>query len=219
MLIIKVISIIGVVTNIYTGANYNCHVTNSSTGKTGYFCCDNHEEKDGKCIECKIGYKSIDGKPCVACPVDFYGQKCHARCSCQENERYLIDLAIEKSHSKDIHIIILYTLLASAITICIAVVYFCSKGNTFGACKRPEEGHSQRQMQDQPHQLMQQNRSAEYIDVIDENTYESIEDVSTDDAAISGDANNIISVDNDQNSTSTNSNESARATDGSYLTL
>lgn len=73
-------------------------------------------------------------------------------------------------------------------------------------------------MQDQPHQLMQQNRFAEYIDVIDENTYESIEDVSTDDAAISGDANNIISVDNDQNSTSTNSNESARATDGSYLT-
>lgn len=77
-------------------------------------------------------------------------------------------------------------------------------------------------MQDQPHHLMQQNRSPEYIDVIDENTYESIEDVSTDDAAISGDANNIygdiISVDNDQNSTSTNSNESVRVTDDSYLT-
>lgn len=45
--------------------------------------------------ECKIGYKSIDGKPCVACPVGFYGQKCRERCICQKNERYLIDLAIE----------------------------------------------------------------------------------------------------------------------------
>lgn len=126
-----------------------------------------------------------------------------------------------ESHNKDIHIIILYALLASSITICIAVVYYCSKGNTFGACKRPGDGHSQRRMQDQPQQLMQQNRSAEYVDVIDENVYDSIEDVSTDGAAISVDANNIdgnsIFIDNDQNSSSSNSNESVRVIDDGYL--
>ncbi|CAC5365032.1 unnamed protein product [Mytilus coruscus] len=113
-------------------------------------------------------------------------------------------------------------MIALATIICVAVIGFCSKGNRIWMCKRQREGHSNQRMQAQSHQLVQQNRSAEYIDVIDENAYESIEDVSTDDAAISGDASNIdgnsISVNNDQNSTSTNSNESVRVIDDDYLT-
>lgn len=108
-------------------------------------------------------------------------------------------------------------MIASSTIICVTVVGFCSKGNTLGACKRTIQGQSHTPMQDQS---VQQNRSDEYIDVIEENAYESIEEVSADETPISGEVydnnDNNIPIDIDQNSTLTSSNECVIIIDDSY---
>lgn len=83
------------------------------------------------------------------------------------------------------------------------------------------QGQSHQLTQIQSHNSLQQHRPSEYIDVIDENAYDSIEEVS-DDTPISVEVENIggndIPVDNDKNNSSTNSNECVRDIDDNYLT-
>ncbi|XP_071128026.1 uncharacterized protein [Mytilus edulis] len=59
-----------------------------SNGVTGsWFCCNNHEEMNGTCVECEIGYVSKDGFPCQPCSNGLWGRKCRDVCRCQHNER------------------------------------------------------------------------------------------------------------------------------------
>ncbi|CAC5382802.1 unnamed protein product [Mytilus coruscus] len=56
------------------------------SGKRVKFCCNNSEEKDGKCIKCSVGFISIDGEPCKPCPYGTYDQKCYKICVCTKNQ-------------------------------------------------------------------------------------------------------------------------------------
>ncbi|XP_052077846.1 multiple epidermal growth factor-like domains protein 10 [Mytilus californianus] len=53
-------------------------------GKTKWHCCDNREEKDGRCTECLDGFKSDEGEPCHPCLDGNYGRKCGEVCRCKE---------------------------------------------------------------------------------------------------------------------------------------
>ncbi|XP_052089508.1 uncharacterized protein LOC127726241 [Mytilus californianus] len=68
-----------------------------SNGVTGsWFCCNNHEEKNGTCVECEIGYVSKDGYPCQPCSLGLWGRKCRDVCSCLHNERCdIVDGCVE----------------------------------------------------------------------------------------------------------------------------
>ncbi|XP_052078228.1 uncharacterized protein LOC127716148 isoform X4 [Mytilus californianus] len=57
------------------------------SGKRVKFCCNNSEEKDGKCIKCRVGFISIDGEPCKPCPYGSYDRKCYKICMCTKNQR------------------------------------------------------------------------------------------------------------------------------------
>ncbi|CAC5378209.1 MEGF10_11 [Mytilus coruscus] len=58
-----------------------------SNGASGsWFCCNNHEEKTGECVECDIGYISKDGLPCKPCSLGLWGRRCRDVCRCQHNE-------------------------------------------------------------------------------------------------------------------------------------
>lgn len=109
--------------------------------------------------------------------------------------------------------------IASATIISSAVICCRSKGNIIKMCTRPAESQSQQPVQNQSNQPVQQNRTAEYIDVIDENAYDSIEEVSADDTPsckVSDNDDNDIPMDIDQISTNTSSNECVIVIDGSY---
>ncbi|XP_052081098.1 uncharacterized protein LOC127719114 [Mytilus californianus] len=54
--------------------------------KTEY-CCAGYEDKHGICIECNIGFTSINGNPCTPCGNNRFGERCLARCNCQSVER------------------------------------------------------------------------------------------------------------------------------------
>lgn len=43
--------------------------------------------------DCSIGFVSVDGEPCKACPEGRYGRKCISICTCKVNERYLVQLS------------------------------------------------------------------------------------------------------------------------------
>ncbi|XP_076071563.1 uncharacterized protein LOC143042943 [Mytilus galloprovincialis] len=64
-----------------------CYNNASNGVSLSWFCCNNHEEKNGTCIECNIGYVSKDGFPCIPCLPKRWGKKCGYVCSCQKNER------------------------------------------------------------------------------------------------------------------------------------
>ncbi|XP_071127708.1 uncharacterized protein [Mytilus edulis] len=69
---------------VYSDKCYN----SSSNGVTGsWFCCNNHEDRNGICTECVVGYVSKDGLPCMPCLYGRYGKKCGNICSCQHDER------------------------------------------------------------------------------------------------------------------------------------
>ncbi|XP_076071562.1 uncharacterized protein LOC143042942 [Mytilus galloprovincialis] len=61
---------------------------NLSNGVTeSWFCCNNHEEQNGTCVECETGYVSKDGFPCQPCSLGLWGRKCRDVCRCHHNER------------------------------------------------------------------------------------------------------------------------------------
>ncbi|XP_052064545.1 uncharacterized protein LOC127704481 [Mytilus californianus] len=52
------------------------------------FCCNNHEWKNGRCVECTAGYMSTGhGKPCEPCRSNRYGPKCSYGCNCSPSQR------------------------------------------------------------------------------------------------------------------------------------
>ncbi|CAG2212478.1 unnamed protein product [Mytilus edulis] len=52
------------------------------------FCCNNHELKNGRCVECTAGYMSSGyGKPCEPCRSNRYGPKCGYGCNCSPSQR------------------------------------------------------------------------------------------------------------------------------------
>ncbi|XP_052089500.1 uncharacterized protein LOC127726234 [Mytilus californianus] len=55
-----------------------CHRTRN--GKMEWFCCNNHEEKNGICTECDVGYKAVDDLPCKPCSPGTWGRKCRGIC-------------------------------------------------------------------------------------------------------------------------------------------
>ncbi|CAC5421858.1 unnamed protein product [Mytilus coruscus] len=58
------------------------------SGENIWFCCNNHEEVNGTCIECLDGFQSLDGRPCRPCrPRGFFGKYCFRKCSCITNEK------------------------------------------------------------------------------------------------------------------------------------
>ncbi|XP_063400037.1 uncharacterized protein LOC134684663 [Mytilus trossulus] len=52
------------------------------------FCCNNHELKNGRCVECTAGYMSSGyGKPCEPCRSNRFGPKCGYGCNCSPSQR------------------------------------------------------------------------------------------------------------------------------------
>lgn len=43
--------------------------------------------KNGICVECKTGYASKDGLPCLPCVDGEWGRKCRFTCNCQDHEK------------------------------------------------------------------------------------------------------------------------------------
>ncbi|XP_071153157.1 uncharacterized protein [Mytilus edulis] len=199
MFIVKTIFIIGVVTKIHEGVPlFSPCKKELSTGKVHFFCCDNHEEKDRRCIECQIGYKSFDGKPCVECPQDFYGRKCSVKCKCRANQRcdhikgctdqlawagnistdhlpnfkgeidQTTKQVLTDNPNKGPTFITWYIVVASALIVCIGVVYFCFK-KKIEKCRMPPAGQSS--------QSCEQNRPIEDIEVLHDNGYDCIVEV------------------------------------------
>ncbi|CAC5357726.1 MEGF10_11 [Mytilus coruscus] len=64
----------------------NCTAIDSARKKR-WFCCDNHEEVNGTCSECSVGFESLDGSPCSPCPIEFYGKECANRCNCIKGQK------------------------------------------------------------------------------------------------------------------------------------
>ncbi|XP_052091637.1 uncharacterized protein LOC127728329 [Mytilus californianus] len=52
-----------------------------------YYCCSGYEEVNNVCIECKIGYASIEGQSCMPCNEDRFGKRCLNRCECVSWQR------------------------------------------------------------------------------------------------------------------------------------
>ncbi|XP_063411169.1 uncharacterized protein LOC134694104 [Mytilus trossulus] len=50
------------------------------------YCCSDYENINGTCIECKIGFVSISGKPCSHCQKHRFGERCLKRCYCNDIE-------------------------------------------------------------------------------------------------------------------------------------
>ncbi|XP_076090196.1 uncharacterized protein LOC143062371 [Mytilus galloprovincialis] len=51
------------------------------------YCCSGYGELNNVCIECKIGFTSIDGQSCMACEKDRFGKRCLSRCNCDSSQR------------------------------------------------------------------------------------------------------------------------------------
>ncbi|XP_052081101.1 uncharacterized protein LOC127719118 [Mytilus californianus] len=51
------------------------------------YCCAGYEEIHALCIECNIGFTSINGDSCTPCGNNRFGKRCLARCNCQSVER------------------------------------------------------------------------------------------------------------------------------------
>ncbi|XP_052103174.1 uncharacterized protein LOC127736656 [Mytilus californianus] len=56
-------------------------------GHIEFYCCDNHEEINGTCVECRDGYISESGEVCQQCKSRSYGRKCVYLCTCSVNKR------------------------------------------------------------------------------------------------------------------------------------
>ncbi|CAC5420922.1 unnamed protein product [Mytilus coruscus] len=70
------------------GYCYSSTPRSRSDGKSrGYDCCDNFEDINNTCTECKDGYQSSKGTPCQPCDNGLYGRRCVDLCNCEENER------------------------------------------------------------------------------------------------------------------------------------
>ncbi|XP_052097664.1 uncharacterized protein LOC127732622 [Mytilus californianus] len=51
------------------------------------YCCFNHYHDKSECKECKPGSKSTDGKRCIPCPPNTYGDICKHNCNCELNQK------------------------------------------------------------------------------------------------------------------------------------
>ncbi|XP_052075856.1 uncharacterized protein LOC127713942 [Mytilus californianus] len=50
-------------------------------------CCDNYENRNGKCEPCAIGFISAAESTCVPCPRNTFGMKCAEYCHCKLDQR------------------------------------------------------------------------------------------------------------------------------------
>ncbi|XP_076117007.1 uncharacterized protein LOC143084833 [Mytilus galloprovincialis] len=78
---IKFISLMLIINEIESSLNGKCSEYDS-LGKETWFCCNNHEDVNGTCIECANGFESLDGSPCRPCPRGFFGKECLNKCDC-----------------------------------------------------------------------------------------------------------------------------------------
>ncbi|XP_071128029.1 uncharacterized protein [Mytilus edulis] len=122
-----------------------CYNKSSKSVTKKWFCCNNHEEKNGKCVGCGLGYVSKDGFPCMSCLPGRWGRKCGYMCSCQPNERcdnvygcvetgktpkYNSTIEEDSISTTDTHDglrLIIYSMSAGSIVVMIALASFCFK--------------------------------------------------------------------------------------------
>ncbi|XP_052076473.1 uncharacterized protein LOC127714451 [Mytilus californianus] len=69
-----------------TNTTYRRCETKFGNGTIKVHCCDNHETKNGLCVECTTGFISDMGEPCQQCGIGLYGRKCGDICKCNAYE-------------------------------------------------------------------------------------------------------------------------------------
>ncbi|XP_052080271.1 uncharacterized protein LOC127718322 [Mytilus californianus] len=123
------------------------------------YCCSGYEDTNGICTECKIGYRSIEGKPCTHCPNNRFGERCLNRCNCNQigdrcdhvkgcsskfevredvnyTTRTVVETFSESMTVFKLHVFFFGAAIVGALVMiggCLGFICFCKKGNQINA--------------------------------------------------------------------------------------